>query len=114
MSKQMYLSGNSINNLLSYCGLVDAKIRASDNHLPIHNSFLQVFIKFIEIVQIENQLKYNFTQCLASSCVGSPMLSKDFQLVVLAVINLTLVPVNLNLNEGPILPSSVTIGSNTF
>ena len=47
---------------------------------------------------------------LASSCVGSPMLSEDFQLVVLAVINLTLVPVNLNLNEGPILPSSVTIG----
>ena len=35
MSKQMYLSGNSINNLLSYCGLVDAKIRASDKDLPV-------------------------------------------------------------------------------
>ena len=26
---------NSINNLLSYCGLVDAKIRASDKDLPV-------------------------------------------------------------------------------
>ena len=27
--------GNSMNNLLSYCGLVDAKIRASDKDLPV-------------------------------------------------------------------------------
>ena len=27
--------GNSMNNLLSYCGLIDAKIRASDNDLPV-------------------------------------------------------------------------------
>ena len=26
--------GNSMNNLLSYCGLIDAKIRASDKNLP--------------------------------------------------------------------------------
>ena len=26
---------NSVNNLLSYCGLVDAKIRASDKDLPV-------------------------------------------------------------------------------
>ena len=31
----MYWTGNSINNLLSYCGLVDAKIRASDIDLPV-------------------------------------------------------------------------------
>ena len=31
----MYSTGDSKNNLLSYCGLVDAKIRASDNHLPV-------------------------------------------------------------------------------
>jgi hypothetical protein len=68
----------------------------------------------MEMIKIENQLKYNFTQCLASWCVGSPMLSEDFQLVVLALINLTLVPVNLNLNEGPILPSSVTMCLNTL
>ena len=30
-----YLTGYSMNNLLSYCGLVDAKIRASDIDLPV-------------------------------------------------------------------------------
>ena len=28
--------GNSMNNLLSYCGLIDAKIRASDKDLPAY------------------------------------------------------------------------------
>ena len=27
--------GNSMNNLLSYCGLVDARISASEKHLPV-------------------------------------------------------------------------------
>ena len=31
----MYWSGNSMNNLLSYSGLVDVKIRASDKDLPV-------------------------------------------------------------------------------
>ena len=31
----MYWTGNSMNNLLSYCGLVDAKIRASDIDLQV-------------------------------------------------------------------------------
>ena len=31
----MYWTGNSMNNLLSHCGLVDAKIRASDKDLPV-------------------------------------------------------------------------------
>ena len=31
----MYWTPYSMNNLLSYCGLVDAKIRASDNYLPV-------------------------------------------------------------------------------
>ena len=34
-------NGNSINNLLSYCGLVDEKIRASDKDLPAP-SFTQI------------------------------------------------------------------------
>ena len=29
----------SMNNLLSYCGLVDAKIRASDKDLPVQQKF---------------------------------------------------------------------------
>ena len=35
----MYLTCNSMNNLSSYCGLVDAKIRASDKDLPVQNLF---------------------------------------------------------------------------
>ena len=31
----LYFGGNSMNNLLSYCGLVDAKIRTSDKDLPV-------------------------------------------------------------------------------
>ena len=35
----MYWTRNSMNNLLSYCGLVDAKIRASDKDLPVKQLF---------------------------------------------------------------------------
>ena len=31
----MYWTGKSMNNLLSYCGLVDARIRGSDKDLPV-------------------------------------------------------------------------------
>ena len=31
----MYWTCNSMNNMLSYCGLVDAKISASDKDLPV-------------------------------------------------------------------------------
>ena len=31
----MYWTGKSMNNLLSYCGLVDAKKEASDKDLPV-------------------------------------------------------------------------------
>ena len=30
-----YRNGNSMNNLFSYCGLVDTRIRASDKDLPV-------------------------------------------------------------------------------
>ena len=35
----MYWTCNSMNNLSSYCGLVDAKIRASDKDLPVKSVF---------------------------------------------------------------------------
>ena len=35
----MYLTCNSMNNLLSYCGLVDARISASEKDLPVKESF---------------------------------------------------------------------------
>ena len=31
----LYFSGNSMNNLSSYCGLTDLKMRASENDLPV-------------------------------------------------------------------------------
>ena len=31
----LYFSGNSMNNLSSYCGLTDARIRASEKDLPV-------------------------------------------------------------------------------
>ena len=31
----LYFSGNSINNLSSYCGLTDSRMRASDTDLPV-------------------------------------------------------------------------------
>ena len=34
----MFSTGNSMNNLLSHCGLVDARIRASETDLPLPTS----------------------------------------------------------------------------
>ena len=33
----MYWTGKSMNNILSYCGLVDVRINASDKNLPVQN-----------------------------------------------------------------------------
>ena len=35
----MYWTGKSMNNILSYCGLVDVKINTSDKDLPVINLF---------------------------------------------------------------------------
>ena len=35
----LYFSGNSINNLLSYCGLTDARMSASEKDLPVSIKF---------------------------------------------------------------------------
>ena len=34
----MYWTGKSMNNLLSYCGLVDARISASEKDLPVQKN----------------------------------------------------------------------------
>ena len=39
----MYRTRNSMNNLLSYCGLVDRKIRGSDKDLPVLNRVKELF-----------------------------------------------------------------------
>ena len=38
----MYWTGKSMNNLLSYCGLVDVRINASDKDLPVLKSTKQL------------------------------------------------------------------------
>ena len=35
----MHTTGKSMNNRLSYCGLVDPKISASDKDLPVQSNF---------------------------------------------------------------------------
>ena len=35
----MYWTGKSMNNILSYCGLVDPRISASDTYLPVPYTF---------------------------------------------------------------------------
>jgi hypothetical protein len=37
MGRTYSFHGNSMNNLLSYCGLVDARISASEKDLPVQN-----------------------------------------------------------------------------
>ena len=39
--------GNSMNNLLSYCELIDAKIRASDKDLPVHTYIMHIYVSFV-------------------------------------------------------------------
>ena len=36
----MYVLGNSMNNLLSYCGLTDSRMRASEKDLPVYVSVI--------------------------------------------------------------------------
>ena len=33
--KNLYFSGNSMNNLSSYCGLTDSRMKASEKYLPV-------------------------------------------------------------------------------
>ena len=42
-----------MNNLLSYCGLVDARIRASEKDLPVRVFFIPVFLWLENILQLE-------------------------------------------------------------
>ena len=46
-----------MNNLLSYCGLVDAKIRASDKDLPVMVGFIQkMLVKFSIITEYDQNI----------------------------------------------------------
>ena len=45
----MYLTGKSMNNHLSYCGLVDPRISASDKDLPVPLSMAHFFMAQAQI-----------------------------------------------------------------
>ena len=61
----MYWTRNSMNNLSSYCGLVDTRISASDKDLPVTGSSLESNFKLFDYQRDSNykiQLK-NQSQC---------------------------------------------------
>ena len=55
----MYLTGDLMDNLLSYCGLVDAKIRASDKDLPLHQKLIISSLRVNPIFQKGDTLLYS-------------------------------------------------------
>ena len=61
----MYWTRNSMNNLSSYCGLVDAKIRASDKDLPVEKTVFKKCTKFGLTISSGPLLYFNvFSACL--------------------------------------------------
>ena len=44
----VYWTGKLMNNFLSYCGLVDARIRASNKNLPVHISFQSLWVQIFK------------------------------------------------------------------
>ena len=52
----MYWTGKSMNNLLSYCGLVDVRINASDKDLPLQSLELEEELQKSSKVDFEKQV----------------------------------------------------------
>ena len=60
----MYWTSNSMNNLSSYCGLVDAKIRGSDKDLPV-----QRFFGHSQKLPFEHRTNIDFEELSQSFCL---------------------------------------------
>ncbi len=54
----MYWTGKSMNNILSYCGLVDAKINTSDKDLPVFSQKWSVWTFFISDELVHEKEKF--------------------------------------------------------
>ena len=54
----LYFSGNSMNNLLSCCGLTDARMRGSEKDLPVDNTTICAFVSvhFFSIMNLVNMV----------------------------------------------------------
>ena len=63
-----YCIFNSMNNLLSHCGLVDAKIRASDKDLPVYHLATMNINTLIASLHLESVIK---STILASDSAGN-------------------------------------------
>ena len=55
----LYFSCNSMNNLSSYCGLTDSRMRASDTDLPVHIK-VPMYFHIRKLMNFQN-IKNNFT-----------------------------------------------------
>ena len=54
----MYWTGKSMNNLLSYCGLVDARISASEKDLPVLSTdYIHEFIWIINCLMLRQSFE---------------------------------------------------------
>ena len=64
-----------MNNLLSYCGLVDAKIRASDKDLPVPE-LIDLDVEIVEFVIEGEEVKIESTPSSTSMMCSSEMTNK--------------------------------------
>ena len=65
----MYWTCKSMNNLLTYCGLVDPRISASDKDLPVLWCifFLLIIFQKFKFLCSKTILKVNFPRCLSAN-----------------------------------------------
>ena len=64
-----------MNNLLSYCGLVDARISASEKDLPVHISSIFVHRKtIISLKMLVNEFDHAYSKGIPNHCEGSNQL----------------------------------------
>ena len=56
----IYWTGKSKNNLLSYCGLVDVRINASDKDLPVQGA--STWYEFLESTNEKRWSNWNWNQ----------------------------------------------------
>ena len=64
----MFWTRNSMNNLSSYCGLVDAKIRASDKDLPVQALGTLIFCSSYVVHPDLLKTLFQFRICLFLGC----------------------------------------------
>ena len=60
----MYSTCDSMNNLSSYCGLIDAKMRASDKELPVDTMSCSTGQSLSEVLLLAEHVVYkNCSEC---------------------------------------------------